>query len=325
MMIFFKFRGIIFRQGVDIYMKVLVAQVSWNDFYRGNQSEHKDSTNFINLNGFYFGYFNGQGLAFENGKEKISIDYLIFVSNHPSKGSVIVGWYKNPTVFTTCQTHHKGNLYYSICKDEDGVLLDIKDRDFVLNCEGDFEWITLNKRLKIYLEKTTKRVNYRQSDVNKAVNVKFTDLKNACEMIEAAIMHEHYLQALQLTNRAIMLYEQKVSLTYYKAWVLYLLLQYHHAVQLLSQILNVEAYSDLVSYMLGNIFFETEDYEKSILFLRKVKHANIDMTNYMLSQAYAMQGQVALARGAIEKAIIANPSEQVYQDFRTSLKEWNHE
>ena len=77
--------------------------------------------------------------------------------------------------------------------------------------------------------------------------------------------------------------------------------------------------------MLGNIFFETEDYDRCIKFLLNVKTTNIDMTQYMLAQAYAMKKQIALARGAIEKAINANPTEIAYQDFKTKLKEWNHE
>lgn len=314
-------------------MKTLVCEVSWHAFYRGENATNpslyieneKDATNFINLNGFYFGYFNGNGLQLTTHQEKERIDYLIFVSNHPQKGKVIVGWYKHPTILKDCQQHQKGNYYYAICKDEDGLLLDEKDRDFSLDCNGAFEWKDIDRRLKIYLEKTTKRINYRQSDVNKAINLPLSDIKNVAQMIETSILHQQYLNALQITNQALLKFGNLASLIYYKAWILYMLLQYHHAVQLLTQLGHVEAYKERVNYMLGNIFFETEDYDRSIKFLKNVKQTNIDQVNYMLSQAYAMQGQVALAKGAIEKAIIANPNEPVYHAFKQDLKEWNHE
>lgn len=314
-------------------MKALVCQVSWNSYYRGNHSIYPcgyianglDVTNFINLNGFYFAYFNGQGITFENNQDKISVEYLIFISKHPIKGNVIVGWFKNATVFNSCQKHRKGNYYYAIGKDEDCVLLKEEHRDFSLEIEGPYAWIDLNRRLKLYIDKNKHRVNYRQSDVNTALNLNLSNLSDSCSMIETTILNENYLQALQLTNRAIMLFGTKASLIYYKAWILYLLLQYNHAVKLLTQIMNVSSYKDLVHYMLGNIFFETEDYDRSIKFLTNVKDTNIDMTQYMLAQAYAMKKQIALAKGAIERAINANPNEKAYQDFKEKLKEWNHE
>lgn len=314
-------------------MKVLACQVSWNSFYRGNESIYPcdyikdglDQTNFINLNGFYFAYFNGEGLSFENNIDKISVDYLIFVSKHPTKGMVVIGWFKHATIFNQCQKHHKGNYYYAIGRDEDCVLLKEEHRDYALHIDGAYSWIELNKKLKLYIEKSKHRVNYRQSDVNTALNINLTNLEDSCAMIEKTILSENYLQSLQLTNRAIMLFGTKASLIYYKAWILYLLLQYNHSVKLLSQIMNVSTYKDLVHYMLGNIFFETEDYDRSIKFLLNVKTTNIDLTQYMLAQAYAMKKQIALARGAIEKAINANPTEIAYQDFKTKLKEWNHE
>ena len=306
-------------------MKVLACQISYDEFYRGNDSANLDTTNFVNLNGFCFGYFNGEGICFENNQDKISIDYLIFTAKNPKGIQVVVGWYKNATVLNTCQKHKKGNFYFALAKDEDSFLIEDKHRDYELNIQSNYEWIEMPKRLKLYIEKNKHRVNYRQTDVNTAINIQFSDLKSGCEMIESTIMNQNYLQALQLTNRAIMLFGTKASLIYYKAWVLYLLLQYQHAVKLLSQIMNIEAYSDIVSYMLGNIFFETEDYERSIKFLSKVKKTNLDMTCYMLAQAYAMKSQVALARGAIERAIQLNPNEEVYQSFKQSLKEWKHE
>lgn len=310
-------------------MKALICEISWSTYYRGEEalypsqyiSNNLDSTNFINFDGNYYAYFNNQVLD-EDIKH---IDYLIFVAKHPKLGMRICGWYKDATIYKNMQTFVRGNVYYASCKDENAFLLSEKDRDFPLEIHSNCEWIEINKRLKVYLERTTKRINYHQNDINKAVNINLPNVKNTCEMIERAIMSNELLTALKITNSALIKHGMLASFIYYKAWILYLFLQYRSSTIYLSQIMNVQAYSDLVNYMLGNIYFELEDYEKCIKVLENVKKVNPDQTNYMLAQAYAMQGQVAFAKGAIEKALIIKPDEEAYISFKQSLKEWNHE
>lgn len=310
-------------------MKTLICEISYRLFYRGeedgyNIKSENDATNFINFNGEYYGYFDGRGLSLEMTNHHEVVDFVIFVAKDTRNISKIVGWYKNATVYKDEQYFDIEQPFYVKAKDIDVILLDEKDRTFVLEIDGPYQWIAMDRRLNNFL-KQTKRINYVSSDFNRSITMPLQSLEITCQFIEKEMEEMNYLKALQIVNRALVTYGRLASLIYYKAWILYSFLQYRQASQLLFAIKNIEAFHDFACYMLGNIYFETGEYETSIAMFLENKTLNQDQNAYMLAQAYAMQNQTSQAIAAIGKAMVLNPSEEVYQEFDKALREWSDE
>lgn len=313
-------------------MLALVCEISWRPFYRGEEdgyastymlSNSNDKTNFINFNGHYYGCFEGTALAQELHHHHEHVDYVIFVARHPKRGSKIVGWYGQATLYRDMQFFDPNEPYFVEAEDEYVVLLDERDRHFSLEIDQPYAWVEIDRRLMNYL-KQNKRINYLIKDLNRSVTMPLSSLQLTCEFIEKEIADLNYLQALLIVNRAIMTYGRLASLIYYKAWILYAFLQYKQASYLLFSLQDVPDYHDFSCYMLGNIYFETGEYETSIRLFKEVKQLNPDQTAYMLAQAYAMEKDVPNALKAIDRAISYNSQEIVYRSFKTSLKEWQH-
>lgn len=309
-------------------MKVLVCEISYRRFYRGeNEGYHivddNDATNFINFNGDYYGFFKGEGLADEMSKHHQEVDYVIFVAKDQKKISRIVGWYKQVRLYKDMQYFDVQKPFYVTAKDKNVVLLDEKDRTFILDIQGPYQWVEADRRLHHFL-KQTRRINYITEDFNRSITMPLQSLEITCQFIEKEMAEMNYLKALQLVNRALTTYGRLASLIYYKAWVLYGFLQYRQASQLLFAIKDVVAFHDFACYMLGNIYFETEDYQTSIAMFLENKTVNQDQNAYMLAQAYAMENMTSQAIATIGKAIQLNPSEEVYREFEISLRKWSN-
>lgn len=330
MMIFFKIHVIIFWGDI---MQALVCEISWKSFYRGEEEGiagiypvpfDGDKTNFINFNGYFYGAFDGTGLQEELKEHHQSVDYVIFIANHPTFGHKIVGWYCQATLYRDMQFYDVNQPYFVSAKDKGVVLLPENSRSFTLSIDGPYAWVEIDRRLMNFL-KTTKRINYRQEDLNRSVTMPLQSLEITCGFIEKEIASANLLQALLIVNRAILSFGRLASLIYYKAWILYSFLQYRQASLLLFQIKELPDFHDFACYMLGNIYFETEDYETSLSLLESCKKINPDQTAYMIAQCYAMLNDVKKAKKAIDKAMMLNPDEEVYEAFANALREWSHE
>lgn len=326
-MIFFKIRVIIFWGD---FMQTLVCEISWAPFYRGEEATYPcqyriekngDLTNFINFDGTYYGLFHGEQLI---DVHHTTVDYVIFVAKNQSKQSYIVGWYKNATLYADEQYYDPEQPFYVKANDTDVVLLDEKDRQYLLSIQGPWQWIQMDRRLANYL-KQTKRINYRRQDLNVSTTLALADLETTCEFIEKEMTDMHYFQALRIVNRALLTFGRLASLIYYKAWILYAFQQYKQASLLLMQIKDLAQFHDFACYMLGNIYFETGAYETSITMFEAVKKLNPDQTAYMLAQSYAMLSDIKQAMKAIDQAIMLNPEESVYRDFKDDLRKWSYE
>lgn len=311
-------------------MQTLVCEISWAPFYRGEEAkypcqysieENGDLTNFINFDGIYYGMFHGEPLI---KAHHTTIDYVIFVAKNKNKESYIVGWYKNATLYADQQYYDPGQPYYVKANDENVVLLDEKERQYLLACQGPWQWIEMNRRLANYL-KQTKRINYRRQDLNAGTTLALSNLETTCEFIEKEMTEMHYFQALRIVNRALLTFGRLASLIYYKAWILYAFQQYKQASLLLMQIRDIPQFHDFSCYMLGNIYFETGAYETSIEMFEAVKKLNPDQTAYMLAQAYAMLSDTTQAMRAIDQAIMLNPNEEAYRNLKDDLRKWSRE
>lgn len=308
-------------------VKALICEITWRPFYRGEEVTpvlySDDTTNFINFNQTYYGYFDGAHLEDDLEEHHILVDYVIFVAKDPQQVSRIVGWYKQATLYRNQQYFDVDKPFYVSAKDEQVVLLAQEDRSYILDIQGPYQWVNIDRRLNNFLKKT-KRINYIASDFNRSVTMPLKSLETTCEFIEKEMADMNYLQALLVCNRALVTYGRLASLIYYKAWILYSFLQYRQASQLLFAIKDIETFHDFACYMLGNIYFETGEYETSIQMFLENRHLNKDQNAYMLSQAYAMNCQVSQALAAIDQALMLNPKEEVYQAYAKALREWGH-
>ena len=150
-------------------MKILLARIGFMKFYQGpkpgdekpigggSYNDEKigfEAYNFLNIDGTLYGYFQPHmkepyeiNLArIEPGYkgEKIENVLVIFFATNPiSKGQVVVGWYKNATVYRSFQNpdtlFQRNNYSYNLeAKENDYVLLPISNRKFLIghNIEG---------------------------------------------------------------------------------------------------------------------------------------------------------------------------------------------
>lgn len=307
-------------------MKALVCEITWRPFYRGEAVSpvlyEQDATNFINFNQVYYGYFAGHALSDEMSVHHQLIDYVIFVAKDKHQMTRIVGWYQHATLYRDEQYFEIDSPYYVSAKDEHVVLLAEEDRSFMLPIDKPYQWVTIDRRLAQFLKRTN-RINYVSTDYNRTVTMPLTSLEMTCRYIEKEMEEMHTLKALQIVNRALLTYGRLASLIYYKAWILYSFLQYRQASQLLFAIKEIADFHDFACYMLGNIYFETGEYEMSIQMFLENQTLNLDQNAYMLSQAYAMNYQVGQALVTIEKAIRLNPNEKVYRDYAEELRKWS--
>jgi len=138
-------------------MKILFARVGFMKFYQGpkpgdekpigggsyNTDEiGSEAYNYLSINGFLYGYFqphNEINLSrIEQGCTNDKIDEVLviwFATNPIEKGQVVVGWYKNATVFRSIQSpdtlRQRENYCYNIrASNKDCVLLPISKRKF---------------------------------------------------------------------------------------------------------------------------------------------------------------------------------------------------
>lgn len=295
-------------------MEILLCKIHALPHYRG-EDDCLESINFINFNGLYYGWFDGAGLSQLFEGQKV-YDYVIF-----SDGNVAIGWYKNATVYATEQQMSYGTPYFVTCKDEDAFLMDERDRRFGLRTELPVQEIEPTRRI-LSLVSRTKRINYHMADLNTSASLNLSSVENTCRLIEQEMQNEHELNALKITNLALHTFGRLVALMYYKAWILYTFLQYDQALMLLNAIKGVDAYHDHVYFMLGNIHFECEEYEKAKDAFLEVKDLNKDQTAYLLAQTWAMLENGKEAMVWINQAITYNPYEEVYMDFKIKLEGW---
>lgn len=312
-------------------MKALLCKIAWMDRYHGEDIDNKnkldqkdhEKTNFINFEGMYYGYVHATDLSQFVQQHHALYPYVIFYASHPKKGNKIVGWYKDAIVFRDEQLFDPECPYFIRTQDENVVLLASDDRRFTLRTDETVGEIEIEKTLLSYL-RHSRRINYRNSDLQISSTMNLPSLHATCEFIEKAMMEENGLMALQLVNKGMMTYGKLASLIYYKAWILYSFNQFKKASILLYQIKDVPELHEFACYMLGNIYFQICDYELSIAFFKEVKHVNQDECYYMLAQAYAMQSDVGMALNMIKKALSIQQLD-VYQTLYQELLTWSQE
>lgn len=150
-------------------MKVLFARVGFMKFYQGPKPGDEkpigggsyntgkighEAYNFLNIDGFLHGYFQphmqspyeinlGRIEQGFNGDKIDNVLVILFATNPVDSGQVVIGWYKNATVFKAFQTPkelpQRENYNYNIkARTEDSVLLPISKRKFPVghNIEG---------------------------------------------------------------------------------------------------------------------------------------------------------------------------------------------
>ena len=142
-------------------MKVIFARVGFMKFYRGSilgdekpiggGSYNKEEAgneiyNYLDIDGAFYGYFQPHMKQpydinldrIKQGCDDDKIDNVLvvwFATNPIDKGQVVVGWYKNATVFKSIQSPKdlpkRENYHYNIkAQKEDCVLLPISKRKF---------------------------------------------------------------------------------------------------------------------------------------------------------------------------------------------------
>lgn len=142
-------------------MKILLARVGFMKFYQGPKPGDEkpigggsynteeighEAYNFLNISGTLYGYFQPHmkppyeiNLSrIEQGYTDDKIDNVLviwFATNPIDRGQVVIGWYKNATVFRSIQSSNalplRENYNYNIkARVEDCVLLPISKRKF---------------------------------------------------------------------------------------------------------------------------------------------------------------------------------------------------
>lgn len=305
-------------------MKALLCKINWLSRYHGEVDDNVyEKSNFINFDGIYYGYIHAKSLEHFVHQHHTIFDYVIFYATHETKGDKIVGWYKNAIVFRDEQLFDPDCPYFVRANEDDVVLLSEEDRHFSINAKEVVSLIEITKSLDHYL-KRSKRINYRRSDLQLSSTMNLPSLQKTCEFIEQAMVEEKGIQALQLVNKGLRTYGNLASLLYYKAWILYSFAQYRVASTILHQIMNVNEMHEFACYVLGNINFQTADYQTAIQYFKEVKKINKDECCYMISQSYAMLSNSELAILYVKKALEINP-QRVYQDYYENLIAWQND
>lgn len=137
--------------------RVLFCRMAYANSYDGNPNDelhnggsyimqHKTGGEFKNFyqeaDGFYYGYVETMSRGntrntihieridkTARGKESLNNVLVVFIATD-SHGQVIIGWYRNATVYRAIQTIADGREYNLKCKIEDGVLLPPENRNF---------------------------------------------------------------------------------------------------------------------------------------------------------------------------------------------------
>lgn len=139
--------------------KLLFANIGWMTFYRGctdndqivgggskGDVDNHEIYNFLPIKGYFYGYVQPdtryktiavERLVGSKSKEENVDDVLVvWTSTRQNGGTVIIGWYKNATVYRTCQKIHTPERndygYYVKARTEDCVLLTPDERTFII-------------------------------------------------------------------------------------------------------------------------------------------------------------------------------------------------
>ena len=140
--------------------KVIIFNVGWMTYYRGLEEDEIERGgayitdhgyggeiyNFLPFNGFMYGYvqppgrkeipYNKRIIRIERlgvSKHASSIDgiLVVWVATSPDGGSLVVGWYKEATVFRFCQ-HFPDGLNRTVGEDDFGFYAKAKEQNCIL-------------------------------------------------------------------------------------------------------------------------------------------------------------------------------------------------
>lgn len=138
---------------------ILLARIGWMKYYNGPipgderplsggryniENVGGEVDNFLNNNGYYYGYvqpsmasdephINISRIGDAKGNDEISNVLVIFVAKMEDYGQVVVGWYKDATVFNetrNIKTKYDHGYYNIKAKIENGVLLPTAFRNY---------------------------------------------------------------------------------------------------------------------------------------------------------------------------------------------------
>ena len=312
-----------------IEIKALICKIGWMSRYHGEDDcffyeksikKGKESTNFINFNGTYYGYIHTESLEFMKGHHQL-FDYVIFCAFNQEGSCKVIGWYKDAMVFKDEQLFSSGCPYFIKASDQNVVLLDENKRNLSVNFSNSYQIIEVEKNLLDYLNNAD-RINYRNGDELIQASIDIESLEVANQLIENELYHENYLKALNIVAKSIKQFGKLTTLLYYQAYIFYLFQQYHRAVIILSELTKTKNMREFAIFLLGNIFFDTEGYQESINVLTHIKEVNVDQSAYIISQSYAMMKNPGQAMEWIDKALAYMPTEESYLLFKKQLEEW---
>lgn len=223
-------------------MRILFCNIGWMKHYKGSMEDDVilnggsynemknglEEANFSNLNGQYYGYVSQNNLSIHRIKgikkdaDEANDVLVVWVAKHEKLGSVIIGWYKNATVYKEFQEPlrlcQNRNLFcYNIKTEiENGYLLPVEERKFKIPrrnnkidgvCMGQSNvWYADEKRHEKFLEKVIDYIeNYEGNFIdyieeNELEEKLYIETKENDNLEDVLNKQEYLLDMLQIVN-----------------------------------------------------------------------------------------------------------------------------
>lgn len=281
-------------------MKIIFCNIAYMKNYCGSENDmpvNDENTgeiyNFLDYDGKCYGFFEigFKNLDIErienNGKNKVDDVLVVWVAK-PDKSdahSVIVGWYKNATVYRYSRTnlHYRYGVYrdyYISAEAENCYLLPENRRDFIItraskNGKGkgmgqsDVWYADSEYAKKEFVPKVLEYIeNYNGEFINKVWTDEMTDRKyignkTDSELIQCAFDEKNFEKALTFVNTSLENSVTKAKLNL-KATFLTLEYQFTRAIPYFEKVIEIDNSNNKVHLNLFDLYMLTNQPEKAV-------------------------------------------------------------
>ncbi|WP_054871940.1 tetratricopeptide repeat protein [Caloranaerobacter sp. TR13] len=350
--------------------RVLFCNIGWMKYYNGNTDEDKISSggayvdeykdgvetcNFRNINGYHFGYFSTK--TSKNGKEnQLHIERLagvtdrdslannvlvIWVAKKEKDKSVIIGWYKNATVYRYYQENI--NLFYNVkAQAKDCILLPIEKRNFRIpraSIEGKGKgmgranvWFAdspeaqgLVKEVIDYINSYTgERLNkvYSEKDFVAKTDEVFNDIKDYSDKAIELFEKGKELEALKYVNKGIDLDNLNSDLYNLKGRIFLSLFQYNKALEMFEKATEIDPKFYNAYFNKAITYEQIGQYKKAIENYDIVLSGQKDDIECYYGKAicYYYLEDLNRALKVINAGLLISPDDKYLIEFKDSLK-----
>lgn len=294
-------------------MTVIFCNIGWMTYYSGATSQDPydgknphAAYNFQDYNGFCYGAMEEIPQLSEEHRDQV---YVIWTAKDEYQTDpVIVGWYKNATLYREEQVEHdkysigRELRYHAKAKSEDCMLLPLSERNLVIQDQTKQDPMFLGMLLEHLDQSRAEPINLRYTE--EALSRVLADPGlNYDELMEAgddAVDQGEYYKALIFFNTA---FHQKknIDAIFNIASMLESLFCFDRAIQVFEKLRQLEGDEPDTLDNLLNLYLQTKQYEKALEISRLAVEASEDQEE--VCGILCMQTDIFHQLGQTDKAV----------------------